>query len=230
MKIKFLILTLITTLLLLVWSPVTNESKGQVMRDILINTGTGTLTGASLGGAVMLLNNDGNWAPMRVGVGTGTLFGVGIGFYDAYHIPRDDDYYIDAFFSSGSHRGSIILMDTFYGAATGALVGSAIGLISGTGSEILDGLRVGTATGAFIGASFGVFDAFIIGEPVPFDQYFNEYMGAAPSTSGIFSVDLNGTSTVEFIEPKLITYPEAGNPFRINSQLAVQIGKWSVRF
>lgn len=202
------------------------------MRDIMINTGTGTLTGAGLGGAVMLLNNDGSWTPMRVGIGTGTLFGVGVGFYDAYHIPRDDDYYIDAFFSSGRHRGSIILMDTFYGAATGALIGSAVGLISGTGNEILDGLRVGTATGAFIGAGFGLFDAFIIGEQVPFDQYFNDYMGSAPSSSGIVSVDLNGTSTLEFLEPKIISYPERvkSSEIGINSQLAVQIGKWNVRF
>lgn len=198
----------------------------------MINTGTGTLTGAALGGATMALQNDGNWDPMRIGVGTGTIFGLGVGFYDAYTIPRDDDYYIEALFSNGRYRGSVILMDTMYGAATGALVGSAVGLIRGTGGEIVDGLRIGSATGAYIGFTFGLFDAFVIGEPVPFDEFYNGYLGSSGHTPGMFSVDVNATSSLHFLDPVLISYPQASNSsgLEITSDLALQLAQWNYRF
>lgn len=205
-------------------------AEAQVMRDVMVNTGAGTVTGASLGGAVMLLNNSTDLEPLRIGVGAGTLFGLGVGIYDAFTIPADDDYYFDGMFASGRYRGTVILLDTFYGAGTGALVGTAISLIGGT--SVLEGLRIGSGTGAFVGFGFGLFDAFVIGRPVAFDDFYEDYtVNSTASPSGVISMNVSSASTISFIEPDLITYHDfsTSTPKR-QMDMALWISRWSLNF
>ncbi len=207
-----------------------DRSEAQVMRDVMINTGAGTVTGAALGGATMALNNSGDLDPVRVGVGAGTLLGLGVGIYDAFTIPGDDDYYFDGVFASGRYRGTVILLDTFYGAATGALVGTAISLIGG--NPVLDGLRIGTGAGAYVGFGFGLLDAFVIGEPVPFDDFYEGYTHSAPSgSSGLISMKTGDQSTLNLFDADLISYQDfSSNVPELRTELAVWLSHWEVKF
>lgn len=207
-----------------------NNSNAQVMRDIMINTGAGTVTGATLGGATIALNNSAEWEPIRIGVGAGTLFGLGIGIYDAFSIPGDDDYYFEGVFASGRYRGTVILLDTFYGAATGALVGTAISLIGG--NPVLDGLRIGSGTGAYIGFGFGLFDAFIIGEPVPFDDFYHEYTNKSSHASpGLVSLNIGSHSSISLIDADLIQYHDfSGETPQYQTEIALWLSRLNFKF
>ncbi len=222
----------ITALILIITMSLIRQSdaEAQVMRDVMFNTGAGTVTGAGLGGAVMLLNNSTDLDPLRVGVGAGTLFGLGIGIYDAFTIPSDDDYYFDGVFASGRYRGTVILLDTFYGAGTGALVGTAISLIGGT--PVLEGLRIGSGTGAFIGFGFGLFDAFVLGRPVAFDDFFEDYtVSRTDAPSGIISMEISSSGSVSFFDAELISYHDFSTSTpKLQTDMALWVSRWSLNF
>ncbi len=115
-----------------------------------------------LGGATMALQNSGERGPLRVGLGLGILYGLGIGIYDISISPKGQRFYISGTFNAGHNHTIITLLDTIYGAAGGAIIGCAVSLIGS--NSILDGLQYGSGAGAWIGFGFGLIDAYVLAQ------------------------------------------------------------------
>ena len=61
--------------------------------------------------------------------------------------------------TAGETVGSIVLVDTLYGAATGTIIGAALMLFTSEPSDHWEYIGYGTATGAIAGMMFGVYEA-----------------------------------------------------------------------
>jgi hypothetical protein len=149
---------LLILLLLTVMVPLNAET--QTLKVAAGNTLIGTANGALLGLSYMGLSNEANLAPVRFGVGAGTLYGMGIGLSDAIEYDRMGFYSIEGLFNTTEYTSLIVLFDTFYGGATGGVLGMAIGLM--VNAHVGEFLRYGASTGAFAGFAFGLFDAFYL--------------------------------------------------------------------
>lgn len=126
------------------------------------NTLNGALTGGLLGGATMALSNSGDLTPLRIGLGAGILGGAAVALYDVATLPSGQHFFISGVFNDGSNSSIIILLDTFYGAAGGALLGTAVMLVANR--PIIDGLQYGSGIGAWAGFGFGLLDSFMFAE------------------------------------------------------------------
>lgn len=138
------------------------QSQAQSVKLFFGDLLNGAANGAALGGATMALQNSGDIAPVRVGVGLGVLYGAGIGLYDNSIVPKGQQFYISGTFNDGRNSTIIVLLDTFYGAAGGAAIGGAISLVAN--DPILDGIQYGSGAGAWLGFGFGLIDAFVLAE------------------------------------------------------------------
>lgn len=158
MKRLFSVFTL--TAVLLIWANSAAQAQtGQLLGGNVLN---GTITGTMLGAATMGLNNSGDLTPLRIGIGSGILGGAAVALYDVVTLPSGQQFYISGVFNDGRNSSIIILLDTFYGAAGGALLGAAITLI---GNEpLLEGLQYGSGAGAWAGFGFGLLDSFVFAE------------------------------------------------------------------
>lgn len=126
------------------------------------NVLNGTITGTMLGAATMALNNDNDISPLRIGIGSGVLGGFAVALYDVATLPAGQEFFISGVFNDGRNSTIIVLLDTFYGAAGGAILGSAVTLISN--SPVVEGLRLGSGIGAWAGFGFGLVDSFVLAE------------------------------------------------------------------
>lgn len=108
----------------------------------------------------MALQNSNNFDPVRVGLGTGILYGAGVGIYDLSTISIGDQFYISGMFNDGTNSTVIVLLDTFYGAAAGAVLGTSISLINN--QAFLKSIQYGTGIGTWIGFGYGIIDAFTL--------------------------------------------------------------------
>lgn len=138
------------------------QSQAQSVKLFFGDLLNGAANGAALGGATMALQNSGDIAPVRVGVGLGVLYGAGIGLYDNSIVPKGQQFYISGTFNDGRNSTIIVLLDTFYGAVGGATIGGAISLIAN--DPILTGVQYGSGAGAWLGFGFGLIDAFVLAE------------------------------------------------------------------
>lgn len=138
---------------------ITNLASSQTINLLAGNTLNGAVTGVGLGGAVMGLQNSEDFAPVRVGLGAGTLFGIGVGFYDVSQVSKGEQFYISGTFNDGTNTSIIVLLDTFYGAAAGTIVASSITLIAN--KPVVEALQYGSSAGAWVGFGFGLIDAFM---------------------------------------------------------------------
>ncbi|MEX1063509.1 MAG: hypothetical protein WEC12_07890 [Balneolaceae bacterium] len=138
------------------------ESKAQTPQVLGGNLLNGAVTGSILGAASMGLNNSGDFAPVRIGVGAGILGGAGIAVYDLVSLPMGEQFHISGVFNDGNNSSIIILLDTFYGAASGAMIGTAGMLVADRG--LVEGLQYGASAGAWTGFAFGLVDAFLLSE------------------------------------------------------------------
>lgn len=138
------------------------QVRAQTIEILGGNTLNGALTGTMLGAATMGLQNSNDFTPLRIGLGAGTIAGAGVGIYDVATLPRGEQLFVAGFFNDGNNSSIIILLDTFYGAAAGGILGSAGMLISN--SPIRDGLQYGSSIGAWIGFGFGLIDSFVFAE------------------------------------------------------------------
>lgn len=120
----------------------------------------GALTGLALGGATMGLQNSGDLNVLKFGLGAGLLYGVGVGIYDLSVVPKGQRFYTSATFNNGHNSTIIVLLDTIYGAAAGAIIGSAVSLLSN--SYFVDGLQYGASAGTWVGFGFGLIDSFVL--------------------------------------------------------------------
>ncbi|MEX0681533.1 MAG: hypothetical protein WD097_09140 [Balneolales bacterium] len=168
-------------------------TEAQSFRIVTVNTFTGALTGSALGGATMALQNQSDdYYPLRFGLGIGTIMGLGTGFYDLSKM-TGSDFYVNGLINTANSTGTIILLDTFYGSATGAIVGVAVSLM--TNANILKGIQYGSGSGAWAGFAFGLLDAFVISAPGEYDSFYDEYshnagrhLSTASHTGGLLHV------------------------------------------
>lgn len=131
---------------------------GQSIKVVAGSTLAGATNGALVGLGVMGLNNDADLTPLRVGVGVGTLYGIGMGIYDITYMGTDVDFYqVEGIFNTADNSSLIVLLDTFYGGVAGSLVGVAFSLI--VNSPLSDGIRIGGGVGVIGGFAFGMIDA-----------------------------------------------------------------------
>ncbi len=149
-------------ILLLIVSVSVIQVRAQTIEILGGNTLNGALTGTMLGAATMGLQDSNDFKHLRIGLGAGTIAGAGIGLYDVATLPRGEQLFVAGFFNDGNNSSVIILLDTFYGAVAGGILGSAGMLISN--SPILDGLQYGSSLGAWIGFGFGLIDSFVLAE------------------------------------------------------------------
>ena len=214
-------LTLFSLLtLVMISKPETVES--QVLRVLTNNTFSGTINGAVLGGATMALANSDDFSPVRVGVGLGTLTGIGIGIYDA----SNQQGYVQGTFNTVSNSGYIILVDTFYGAATGAVVGVAVALLGN--NRIVVGAQYGVGAGAWAGFTFGLVDAFYLSHNIGEVDYFSSHQD---KSGGLLNWSTGNNSQVDFLNPAIYTFTGASNEgITLNSYLGMELAKVSVRF
>lgn len=199
-----------------------DKARSQVLKVLASNTFSGTINGAILGGATMALTNNGDYAPIRFGVGMGTLTGMGVGIYDVSNNPG----YIQGTFNTLSNSGYVILIDTFYGAATGTVVGVAISLLGN--NRIIQGAQYGVGAGAWGGFAFGLVDAFYLSQSGPNVDYFSNKVDRS---SGLIKWQTGHNSQVEFINPSIYNFPElSDNSLTINSYLGFEVAKISMNF
>lgn len=186
----------------------TPQSEAQALRVVASNTFAGAATGAMLGGAQMALNNDDDTMPLRYGVGIGTLAGMAVGVYDT---GREADAILYGTFRSTRYTGTIIMMDTFLGSATGAVVGMAVALLRQ--DEIVKGVQYGAGAGAWAGFGFGLIDGFFLREYERERGYVSSYSqspGNDPA-NGLLRLQTNSNLSIGFINPSLYSYPEIQN-------------------
>lgn len=126
------------------------------------NVLNGAVTGTLLGVGVMGLQNSDNFAPLRIGLGAGVLGGAGIAIHDIATLPQGQQFFISGIFNDGNNSSIIILLDTMYGAAGGAVLGSAVMLIQN--KPLVEGLQYGGSAGVWAGFGLGLIDAFILSE------------------------------------------------------------------
>lgn len=138
------------------------SAKAQTIDLLGGNVLNGAVTGTFLGVGVMGLQNSDDFAPLRIGLGAGILGGAGIALYDIATLPQGQQFFISGLFNDGNNSSIIILLDTMYGAAGGAVLGSAVMLIQN--KPIIDGLQYGGSAGVWAGFGFGLIDAFMLAE------------------------------------------------------------------
>lgn len=143
-------------------------TKAQTIELLGGNTLNGAVNGVVLGGATMALQNSNDFAPVRVGLGAGTLYGIGMGVYDLSQISKGQQYYIAGTFNDGLNSSILVLLDTFYGAAGGALIASSISLI--IKAPFGKAVQYGAGAGAWTGFGFGLFDAFVLAQGPDFSS------------------------------------------------------------
>lgn len=204
---KFTLLIVGIIFISLTWNP--PETEAQALRYVAGNTFSGAATGAMLGGAQMALNNDEDTLPLQYGVGIGTLAGMAVGVYDT---GREAEYLYGTFRRT-RYTGTIIMMDTFLGAATGAVVGMAVSLLRQ--DEIVDGVRYGAGAGAWAGFGFGLIDGFLLREYGEGDTRYassiNNHQSNREKVNGLLTLEANKNLSIGFINPSLYRYPELQN-------------------
>lgn len=159
------------------WSPAGAQSLEILGGDVV----NGAVNGVALGGATMALQNTASYEALRVGLGGGILYGLGVGVYDLTRVDRGGYFYKSGIFNDGTNSTILVLMDTVYGTAVGCVLASSVALIAH--KDILDSLRYGAGIGAWTGFGFGLVDAFVLAEG-PGD-FAGESAGEGEMASGL---------------------------------------------
>jgi len=204
------------------------QTEAQALRVVAGNTFAGTATGAMLGGAQMALNNDVDIMPLRYGVGIGTLTGMAIGVYDT---GREAEYLYGTF-SRTRYTGTIIMMDTFLGAATGAVVGMAVSLL--TQDEIVKGVQYGAGAGAWAGFGFGLIDGFLLREHEERERGYVSSANHRPgndNANGLITLQTSTGLSIGFINPSVYSLPEIQNEqLTIHNSWGLELTNFSILF
>ncbi len=226
------LVTAISILFLLLLFTSIQQTRAQALRIVTINTFTGALTGAALGGATIALQNEYDQYPLRFGLGLGTILGLGTGFYDLSRSASDHGYYVNGLISSANTTGTIILLDTFYGAATGAIVGVAVSLMS-KDSDIVKGLQYGGGAGAWVGFAFGLVDAFTLSTSGNYDSFYENYTHRNRMPAGLVELrSLNDQYVLGFLNPVVLhTVESKGNgDLSARAHLGVEFTRLNISF
>lgn len=192
------------------------------------NTLNGAVNGAILGGATMALQNSNEIGPVRVGVGLGTLYGIGVGVYDVSKVSAGEQFYISGTFNDGNNTTIIVLLDTFYGAAGGAIVASAVTLVAN--EPIIDGLQYGSGVGAWVGFGFGLIDAFTLAQR-PGSQTSSPSVSDSRIGGLVKYTDQKERLEVGLLNPKVITQKRIHNNwFETGHSIALDVISLNFRF
>lgn len=192
-------------------------SAAQGLQTLTGSTLVGTANGALLGLGTMALTNSSNTGPVRVGIGMGTLYGLGVGVYDVSSREIGSGYRVEGLFNSANYSTMIVLLDTFYGGVTGAIVGTALQLMAD--KPLVDGLQYGMGVGLWGGFVFGLADVFFLNDPIP--TYGSLPLQVAPTER----------VAIAFIQPAMIAAPvwENGNA-TIRWEPTVDVARVTIRF
>ncbi|WP_018128023.1 hypothetical protein [Balneola vulgaris] len=201
------------------------EAKAQTVELLAGNTLNGAVQGTLLGGATMAITNDQDFAALRVGVGLGTLYGVGMGAVDISS-GGGQELLVSGLFNDGNNSSIIVLLDTFYGAALGSIVVTAVTLVAN--EPITTGLQYGAGIGAWVGFGFGIFDTFVLSErvyaPVAIAQSSN-------NASGLIGVNFNNETSFGFFNPTLVqTKSFSNSDFTSSIKPALEMVNFRVNF
>jgi hypothetical protein len=190
---------LVSVLVLLI----STEVHGQSIKVVAGNTLAGAANGAVVGLGVMGLQNDAELTPLRIGVGIGTLYGIGMGIYDLAEMGIGSDLYqVEGIFNTADYSSIIVLLDTFYGGVAGSIVGVAISLI--VDSPLREGIRVGGGIGVIGGFGFGLIDALSMSHKSgTFDPNFTSDRLAPGLINIVGSENIN----IGLFNPSLATNP-----------------------
>lgn len=182
------------------------DLHAQSIRLLGGNTVNGALNGTMMGAATMAIDDTDDFAYVRTGLGAGTLYGMAVGVYDLTQISKGDQYYISGTFNDGDNSTIIVLLDTFYGAATGSVIAASITLI--TNEHITEGLQYGAGFGAWAGFAFGLADAFILAEgPGDFQAASASHTSSAP---GLLTIEGSDSRySLGFLNPGLLSFRTA---------------------
>lgn len=190
------------------------SSTAQTFRIVGLNTMYGAATGTGLGAATMILTESNDYGAIRVGFGAGTLVGLGAGIYDVSNAHG----LIQGYFSSAEVSSQIIAMDTFYGSATGALVGFAISLIAS--KDIVNGLKYGAGAGAWTGFAFGVVETFFLGSSGGAGGYGMASPYDYQSVNGLVQIQ-DSHYNIGFLSPSVTTQWNSNGLITNNASLTV---------
>lgn len=176
-----------------------NKAQAQTIELLAGNTLNGAVNGTILGGATMALNGNIDFAPLRIGLGAGTLYGIGVGAYDVSS-GGGESLVVSGTFNDGNNTSIIVLLDTFYGAAGGAIIASSVMLIAE--EPLVDGLKYGSAIGAWAGFGVGIIDAFILSERTTPGTLAE--VKPDNSASGIVGIQFNEQTSIGLFNPSLV--------------------------
>ncbi|MGM0547408.1 MAG: hypothetical protein ACQEST_11885 [Bacteroidota bacterium] len=208
-------------LLLIIFCGITlsqNSVKAQSIELLGGSTLNGAMNGVLLGGATMALQNSNEFRPVEVGLGAGTLYGIGLGAYDMSQIDKGEQFYISGTFNDGTNRSIIVLLDTIYGATGGMVVGTSLTLIMQ--EPVSKGLQYGAGAGAWVGLGFGLIDAFALSE-----KPGNLQASAPQSVSGLLTYRNAGKSfEIGMVNPHLIEQKQLStNEFQNSYSPAINV-------
>ncbi len=80
------------------------------------------ITGTAVGLSVMGMQNDAEIAPLRIGLGSGILIGVGLAAYDLSD-SEGGELVVSGVLNDGQNTSVILLLDTLYGGLWGQRLG-----------------------------------------------------------------------------------------------------------
>lgn len=198
-----------------------NSLKAQSIELLGGSTLNGAMNGVLLGGATMALQNSNDFRPVEIGLGAGTLFGIGLGAYDISQIDKGEQFYISGTFNDGTNRSILVLLDTIYGATGGMVVGTSVTLI--LQERIGKGLQYGAGAGAWVGLGFGLIDAFALSEKPANLQASST--GSKRSVGGLFTYQ-NAQQSIQvgMMNPEIIQQKQLStNQLQNNYSPAVNV-------
>ncbi|MEQ8526137.1 hypothetical protein [Gracilimonas sp.] len=179
----------------------TKASEAQTIELLAGNTLNGAVNGTLLGGATMALNSNTDFAPLRVGVGLGTLYGVGVGAYDIAS-SGGQQLIVQGLFNDGNNTSIIVLLDTFYGAAAGAVITTSVMLVAN--EPLIDGLQYGAGIGAWVGFGVGLIDAFALSQRIT-PTSSTAMKSPVPRADGLVGLQFDNKTSIGLISPSITT-------------------------
>lgn len=202
------------------------NTKAQTIELLAGNTLNGAMNGVLLGGATMAVSNSSDFYPLQVGLGLGTLYGIGMGAFDIAQ-GEGKEILVSGLFNDGSNSSIIVLLDTFYGAAAGSVIVTSIMLVAN--EPLIEGLQYGAGIGGFIGFGFGIFDTFFLAKRST-ASIAGTYQ---PNTnaSGLLGLGFDNGTSVGLINPTLFSSIQLDNvSFNRSVNPAVEFLNFRVNF
>lgn len=204
------------------------ETEAQTIEILAGNTFNGAMNGTLLGGAAMALNSTDEFDALRIGLGLGTLYGIGTGVYDLSY-GKGSSLVVSGLFNDGNNSSIIVLLDTFYGAAAGSVVVTAVLLVAN--EPVLDGLKYGAGIGAWAGFGFGLFDAFVLADRITGPGGFSAKTKVKDNASGLIGMSLDDSMSIGLLNPTLYNQLQwDGKDLRNSVNPAVELVNLKIRF